>query len=643
MLESFSTQAIKIIEDAKAIASNLNSKVVGSEHLLLALYQTKDSICRFLLQEKNINYENLLDTLSNITVIHKCIDKEIKFTDKFQEIILKSEDLIKEVDSKYVFDEHLFYSMLDDGSNIGVEIINLLGINIHELKEDIEDIYSFYEEDEEIPYPYLINLTKKELVHPYILRENYIERINYILDKKQKNNPLLIGSAGVGKTAIVEGLAKNRTNDVIYQLDLGATISGTKYRGELEEKILKGVEYVKDQNAILFIDEIHNVVGAGSNDGSLDIANILKPYLSRNDISIIGATTLEEYNRFIDKDKALMRRFQPIFISEPSLSETKTIIKGIKESYETHHNFEISDESIDLLINKANIYIPHRPFPDKAIDLLDEIGSRKKHAKYKNYSISNLIDEIINDITNIKITKKEQIKNYNLNYNVLKPYYIRFINRVKVYPNIFAYLVEENFDPKYLLDDLLRIFNFKEEMYLEIDLSNYSDPTMINNLLGSSRGYVGYEQGGILSEHIFKYPISLIYFKNYSKAHNQIISKLDKIMKSSFLIDSKGRKINLQNTMFIYDNIIMHNNLGFIENYKNISNNCLKNIYIDENKEMYVKLLSTNNIKISNIDNISINTLDQIIYNILLEGEGVYYIVDDKNYIKEKEEVVLLN
>ena len=643
MLESFSTQAIKIIEDAKAIASNLNSKVVGSEHLLLALYQTKDSICRFLLQEKNINYENLLDTLSNITVIHKCIDKEIKFTDKFQEIILKSEDLIKEVDSKYVFDEHLFYSMLDDGSNIGVEIINLLGINIHELKEDIEDIYSFYEEDEEIPYPYLINLTKKELVHPYILRENYIERINYILDKKQKNNPLLIGSAGVGKTAIVEGLAKNRTNDVIYQLDLGATISGTKYRGELEEKILKGVEYVKDQNAILFIDEIHNVVGAGSNDGSLDIANILKPYLSRNDISIIGATTLEEYNRFIDKDKALMRRFQPIFISEPSLSETKTIIKGIKESYETHHNFEISDESIDLLINKANIYIPHRPFPDKAIDLLDEIGSRKKHAKYKNYSISNLIDEIINDITNIKITKKEQIKNYNLNYNVLKPYYIRFINRVKVYPNIFAYLVEENFDPKYLLDDLSRIFNFKEEMYLEIDLSNYSDPTMINNLLGSSRGYVGYEQGGILSEHIFKYPISLIYFKNYSKAHNQIISKLDKIMKSSFLIDSKGRKINLQNTMFIYDNIIMHNNLGFIENYKNISNNCLKNIYIDENKEMYVKLLSTNNIKISNIDNISINTLDQIIYNILLEGEGVYYIVDDKNYIKEKEEVVLLN
>lgn len=646
MLESFSTQAIKIIEDAKSIASNLNSKVVGSEHLLLALYQAKDSICRFLLQEKNISYENLLDALNNITVIHKCEDKEIKFTDKFQEIILKTEELIKEVDSNYVFDEHIFYAMLEDASNVGVEILNLLGLNITELMEDIEDIFSFFDDEiEDNTYPYLTNLSKKEIVHPFIKRDNYIERINYILDKKQKNNPLLIGTAGVGKTAIIEGLAKIRTKDIIFQLDLGATISGTKYRGELEEKILKAMEYVKEQNAILFIDEIHNVVGAGSNDGSLDIANILKPYLSRNDISIIGATTLEEYYKFIDKDKALMRRFQPLFISEPSIKETKEILSGIKLSYESFHNVNIPNNILDLIIDKTNIYVPQRSFPDKAIDVLDEIGARKKYDKYKNLSLETLVDDVIKDTTNINVIDKDTIKKIDLNYNILKQYYLRFSSRFKEYPNIFTYMVEENFNPRYLIEDLFKIFKFKEEMYLEIDLNNYSDPTMMSNLLGSSKGYVGYDQGGILSEHILKYPISLIYFKNYEKAHNQIKIVLEKIMNNSFFIDNKGRKINLQNTMFIFDSANTNKNLGFILNNKNdtIKTNYLKSITKEENKDIYIKLLNKYNISITNIQNVSIDVLDKIVFKLLLEDSGEYYIVDSNTYYLNQKNLVLIN
>lgn len=640
MLESFSTQAIKIIEDAKIIASSLNSKVVGSEHLLLSLYKTKDSICRFLLQEKNISYDDLINTLNSITVIHKYEDTKTTFTNEFENIIKNAESLIKDIGSNYVFDEHLFYSMLEEPSNVGVEILILLGLNIDEVMEDIEDIYNFYLEDKDDPYPYLTNLSKKEILHPYIVRDNYIERINYILDKKQKNNPLLVGSAGVGKTAIIEGLAKMRSNDIIYELSLGATISGTKYRGELEEKLLKAIEYVKKEKAILFIDEIHNVVGAGSNDGSLDIANILKPYLSRNDVSIIGATTTEEYYKFIDKDKALMRRFQPIFITEPTLDEAKMILKGIKASYEIYHNIKISDELIEEIIDKSNIYIPNRTFPDKAIDILDEIGARIKYDKYKNLSISDVVDEIIKDLTNIKVIDKSILREVKLNYNSLKIHYIKFINRIKKYPNIFTIEVVENFKPKYLLEDLNKVFNFKNEMYLEIDLESYIDQTMINNLLGSSKGYVGYEEGGILSSHILKYPISLVYFKNFNKAHFMIRKRLEKIMKSSYIVDNKGRKINLQNTMFIYDVINNNKELGFIESTNNINKNYLNNIVRDESKEKYIKLLGKHKIYISNINSINLDILEDVTYQLILDGEGTYYVVDKTVYFKESKELV---
>lgn len=619
MLESFSAQAIQIIEDAKKIALKLDSSVVGSEHLLLAMYQTPDSICRFLLQEKNITYEMLQDALKRITIIHKKSNNDLLFTDKFQEIVTKAEELADKVNSKYVFDEHLFYILLKDDASAGTEILKELNLNLEYLMEDIEDIFNFYKADNtnDEPYPYLINLTKKAMIHPFIKRNNYIERINYILNKKQKNNPLLIGSAGVGKTTIVEGLSRIRNNDTIYQLDLGGVVAGTKYRGELEEKLLKVMDYIKEQKAILFIDEIHNVVGAGSNDGSLDIANILKPYLSKTDISVIGATTLEEYYKFIDKDKALMRRFQTVFIDEPTEAETKTILLGIKDAYEDYHHTTFTNNELDLIIDKCSLYLPQRAFPDKAIDVLDEVGSRYQSDNNTLIPKEEMINRVIQDITNIHIINYDELLQLNLNYPELKPYYFRFIEKIKVYPNIFVANVLKDFEVETLLQDLVKVFNFKKEMLLEIDLDNYQDSTMINNLLGSAKGYIGYEQGGILSEHIIKYPFGVVYFKNYHNVHYSIKSVLDKLMQKPFFYDNKGRKINLQNTIFIIENNNQTLKIGFNQNNKVKETNriTLPTIKIKPDNSCYNKLIEKYHIDKNLIKTDSPEETERIIYS----------------------------
>lgn len=637
MLESFSAQAVQIIEEAKKIAGELNNTIVGSEHLLLAMYQTPDSICRFLLQEQKITYDDLLNTLNKITVIHKVTSSELTFTDKFQELVLKAEDISEKFDSEYVFDEHLFYSILEDDASVASEMLKILNLNLNNLIKDVEDIFNFYNEKDEkdnSPFPFLINLSNENHNHPYIKRSNYIERINYILEKKQKNNPLLIGSAGVGKTAIIEGLSELRKGDTIYQLDLGGAVAGTKYRGELEDKILKVMEYIKSCKAILFIDEIHNIVGAGSNDGSLDIANILKPYLSRTDISIIGATTIEEYYKFFDKDKALMRRFQTIFIDEPNPKETKHILMEIKDKYEKYHNFKVNEKNIDKIISNCITYLPQRTFPDKAIDVLDEVGSRFNQT---SKSVDELIREVIFDLTNIYIIPFENLKKINLNYNELKPYYLRFSLRKEESPNIFTSIVKANFNIGPLLDDLSKVFNFKKEMYLEINLENYQDSSMLTNLIGTSKGYVGYEEGGILLEHIIKYPMCVIYFKNYDKAHLSIKNLIDKITSSKMTIDNKGRKINLQNTIFIINKQKQNHTLGFLNKDEFISNELtLETIEPKKNNYEYKKLLKTYKIEIDNIDDYDHDYLEKIIYKIILDGSGKYHLLSEGIYQKQK-------
>ena len=634
MFETFSTSALEMIDKALRIAKSLGKKLVGTEHLLLAMYQVEESICHFLLEEKNITYEKLLEVVNGLVILRKNESKEDTYSKKFQEVILYAQRLSEDLESEYVYDEHIFYVMLKEYDTVAYVVLEKLGLDIEELKRDIEEIFSFDEakEKENIPYPFLINLSTSQKIHPFVLRNNYIEKIKYILSKKQKNNPLLIGNAGVGKTAIVEGLSEILKDVSIYQLDLGSIVAGTKYRGELEEKLTKAMEYIKRKKAILFIDEIHNIVGAGSNDGSLDIANILKPYLSRSDIKLIGATTLDEYYRHIDKDKALSRRFQNVFIDEPTEKETYVILKEIKASYEEYHNVKYSDQILQEIIEKSKLYLVRRSFPDKAIDVMDEIGTRKKSS---NKSFSKLIDETIEDLTGIKNLTLERLKKVELNYPSLKPKYLQFIKKkeFEVNTNNLAFaMVNSDFNVEYLIEDLYKLFAFKKEMYLEIDLENYIDYASINNLIGSTKGYVGYEQGGILSEHILKYPLSLVYFKNIKSAHPSIIQFVKSLLKKNHFLDNKGRTIYLTNTIFLLDTYkIKNKEIGFINENKKSSKNIitLKTIERKQDINQLKDILAKNKINILNfeqlLDSLSKTQLYDFLALAILKESGNYW------------------
>lgn len=634
MFETFSTSALEIIDKALRIAKSLGKKLVGTEHLLLAMYQVEESICHFLLEEKNITYEKLLEVVNGLVILRKNESKEDTYSKKFQEVILYAQRLSEDLESEYVYDEHIFYVMLKEYDTVAYVVLEKLGLDIEELKRDIEEIFSFDEakEKENIPYPFLINLSTSQKIHPFVLRNNYIEKIKYILSKKQKNNPLLIGNAWVGKTAIVEGLSEILKDVSIYQLDLGSIVAGTKYRGELEEKLTKAMEYIKRKKAILFIDEIHNIVGAGSNDGSLDIANILKPYLSRSDIKLIGATTLDEYYRHIDKDKALSRRFQNVFIDEPTEKETYVILKEIKASYEEYHNVKYSDQILQEIIEKSKLYLVRRSFPDKAIDVMDEIGTRKKSS---NKSFSKLIDETIEDLTGIKNLTLERLKKVELNYPSLKPKYLQFIKKkeFEVNTNNLAFaMVNSDFNVEYLIEDLYKLFAFKKEMYLEIDLENYIDYASINNLIGSTKGYVGYEQGGILSEHILKYPLSLVYFKNIKSAHPSINQFIKSLLKKNHFLDNKGRTIYLTNTIFLLDtDKIKNKEIGFINENKKSSKNIitLKTIERKQDINQLKDILAKNKINILNfeqlLDSLSKTQLYDFLALAILKESGNYW------------------
>lgn len=546
MLEKFSPQAISLIEKAEEIAKESNKILVGTEDLLLAMFYVEDTICHFLLGEEQITKDELINEINKLDNI-SYRKTNSKFSPKFKDIIDQATSATKLFNSEHVYDEHLFYSLLSDKENNGLRVLINLGIDPTLMIQDILDIFNV-DKKEQIP-EFLTNLNDIEEVHPYIVRSNYLEKLDIILNKKQKNNPMLIGTPGVGKTALVEAYAKYHANKHIYRLDLGTIMAGTKYRGELEEKIINTMNFIKKEKAILFIDEIHNIVGAGSNEGTLDISNILKPYLARSDIRCIGSTTLDEYYQYIDKDKALTRRFHNIYITEPSIKETKYIMNKIKNAYETYHNTTFNKSCINYIVTKTDKFLPLKSFPDKSIDVLDELGSRISLGKTKTNK-NQLIDKIIKDLNGISINHK--YKELNLNYNELKKYIEKYLKCLK--PNKPMIVIsKDKLDINKLIRDLEYISNFKKENYLEIDLESYFDEVSINNLIGSNKGYIGYDTGGILSEHILKHPLSLVNFINFDKANESIKTFIKKILKSNYFLDNKGRKILINNTIFVID------------------------------------------------------------------------------------------
>lgn len=634
MLETFSIRAVELIETAKNLVKINNQtnedQTVSTFYLLLSMFNANDTICHFLLNELDITQEELYNAYNELTTKES---PQKVFSKEFENLVINAANLAKDVNSEYVYDEHLFYVMLEDKDSSATKTLLNLNINIEQLKQDIIDIFNFYEEQiiivdkvEKKEPNHLINLSKEEPIHYYIPRKDYINQVIYILSKRQKNNPLLIGQAGVGKTALVIALTKIIDKD-IYELDLGSLIAGTKYRGEMEEKLNDAIKYVINKDAILFIDEVHNIVGAGSNDGSLDVANIIKPYLSKGKLKLIAATTLDEYYKYIEKDKALTRRFQTIFIDEPSKEETLNILKGIKQNYIDFYHVDISDDLLEYIVNICDNYILNKTFPDKAIDILDESLSRYVH---NMKDLKQIVKDVLNSHQGITIPTIDELINHNLYYNEFKVLYLRKLKPVSILKNLGIVYVDKSFSINLFLKDLYKVFGLKKENFLELDLNDYSQTESITNLIGSSKGYVGYSEGGILYNHLLKYPFSVIYIKNYDLSNNYLKIFFNSLFKKDYIIDPHSRYIYLKNTLFLIETTEQLNTIGFLKtNKQTINCDLVVNTKAEESNELFNNLLKKG-IIIEGFKNLSITDQINIYYQALLKPIGKYQITSTK-------------
>ena len=653
----FSDDALEVIKLAKDYSKNFKQEYIGSEHILLALIKYGSEI----LNKDNFNVDfNTVFNILNDTMSYNEDNNNIQDTGQFSftpdgELILRRcRDLQRKYKSQVISIEFLWVGMLSNKSILGCYILSMLDVDIDRLLNDfIKHIENHTNNDqmemEETEVfsleKYTVDLTQKahdNKLDKIVGRKEEINRIFQILGRKTKNNPVLVGEPGVGKTAIVEGLSQDIANSFvpdflkgkrILALDLGSLIAGSKYRGEFEDRLKKLINEIKaDGKTILFIDEIHTLIGAGSAEGTLDAANILKPSLARGEIQCIGATTTEEYRKFFEKDKALQRRFEEIKIDEPSIDESIEILKGIKSAYESHHNLIISDEAIEASVLLSKRYIQHKFLPDKAINIMDETASRlrinrmpitdeykelmskidsleneKKIAVEENNferaaeirdKISEIkiqidnnfikpnnkkiavmpydIEKTISSITGInieKISKGEGAKLANLEKLIHKRIkgqdeavssISKTIRRSRSGLNdpnkplgSFLFLGPTGVGKTELCRVLSDILYDTENAFIKIDMSEYMEKHSVSKLIGSPPGYIGYDEGGQLTNKVRENPYSLILLDEIEKAHPDVFNILLQMLEDGELTDSEGRKIDFRNTI-----IIMTSNAG---------------------------------------------------------------------------------
>ena len=659
----FTESANNALNFAIESAENLGHTYVGSEHILLGLLSDNKTVSASLLNSKKITLKKVEEQ------IKKSIGVGIPTSLSPEDVTPKCRKIIENalntnVKKSGAGTEQLLYSLLKDPQSAGCKILSALGVSPYEISNDIlnensENKKTVTKESKTT----LINKYGKDLteiaqnggIDPVIARENEIERVIEILSRRSKNNPCLIGEPGVGKTAIAEGLAleiangnvpENLKNKKIISLDLTCMVAGTKYRGDFEERIKNIIDEVQeDGNIIVFIDELHNIVGAGSAEGAVDAANILKPSLARGDIRVIGATTLNEYRKYIEKDAALERRFQPIIVEEPSLENAKEMICGIKSFYENHHGVTITDEAIDSAITLSERYITDRFLPDKAIDLIDEASAKvklknssfpenirkfEKNIKEKTENKLNAIkeqdfekaakyrdeekrlnmelrikkqkweEETVNkklfvteeDIRNIvslwskipvtEISKTESEKLLTLEKELHK----RIVGQEQAVKAVskairrgragikdpkrpigsFLFLGPSGVGKTELTKAISECVFGNENEVIRIDMSEYMEKHSVSKLVGSPPGYVGFDEGGQLTEKVRRKPYSIVLFDEIEKAEPDIFNILLQILEDGNLTDSNGRKISFKNTI-----IIMTSNIGasLISNNKN--------------------------------------------------------------------------
>ena len=676
--KKFTEKAATVLTIAEQLSREYSQSYLGSEHLLYGLLKEKNGIAHRILVANGLQEQALLGKIRELYGgISGGYSGKITFTPKTKQMIELSFIEAKEMGHNYIGTEHLLLALLSQDDSVAVRILSALKINTEKIKTDIYDLVSggmlppkIGENKKTNPYPYriandtpLLNSFSKDLtrlcyegkIDPIIGREKEIGRLIQILCRRTKNNPCLIGEPGVGKTAIIEGLAQRIAdrdipnilqNKRVLSLDMSSVLAGTKYRGEFEERVKKAIEEVKkSENIILFIDEVHNIVGAGAAEGAIDAANILKPSLSRGEIQLIGATTLEEYRRYIEKDAALERRFQPVVVSEPGIEETINILEGIKDKFETHHNVKITEEAIRGAAELSKRYLQDRFLPDKAIDLIDEAASRvrlriqtipqsvkqteealknilkekeeaiatqdyerallmrqketamneryqlevdswkAKNANSRQVITAENIAEVISDWTGIpllSLSGDEQQKLLRLEEKLSERIVgqqeaiqavAKAVRRGKAGLNdpgkplgSFLFLGPTGVGKTELSKALSETVFGTGEAMIRLDMSEYMEKHSVSKMIGSPPGYVGYSDGGQLTEKVRRHPYSVILLDEVEKAHPDVLHLLLQILDDGVLTDSNGRKISFKNTL-----IIMTSNIGaklVSENYK---------------------------------------------------------------------------
>ena len=668
MTYKFTGRAKKAIEIANSVAIELGHNYIGTEHILYGLAKEGSGVASKVLENQEITSQDIIDKIVELIGQGGTIDATLGFTPRTKRVIETAFIEARKLGYNYIGTEHLLISILREGDSIAARILLELNVNIPKLYNEIvkvinegEDLTSNDKaqkgkEGKRGSYNQTTtlnqfgeDLTKKAeegKLDPIVGRKDEIERVIQILSRRTKNNPCLIGEPGVGKTAVVEGLAqKIVVGDVpeilkdkrVVTMDISSMVAGAKYRGDFEERIKKALEEVKKVgDVILFIDEMHTIVGAGAAEGAIDAANILKPLLARREIQLVGATTLNEYRKYIEKDSALERRFSPVTVNEPTEKDTITILKGIRDKYEAHHGVKITDQAIEAAVKMSVRYINDRFLPDKAIDLIDEAASRvklktytepdnlkqleeeieetrknkeeavrtqkfekaaslrdkekelkekyeKEQKKWKNKNTKQITDiseeniaEVIASWTGIpakKITEDENERLKNLEKNLHE----RVIGQNEAVEAVskairrgrvglkdpkrpigsFLFLGPTGVGKTELSKALAESLFGDENSMIRVDMSEYMEPHSISKLIGSPPGYVGFDDGGQLTEKIRRKPYSVILFDEIEKAHPDVMNMLLQILEDGRLTDSQGRTVNFKNTV-----IIMTSNIG---------------------------------------------------------------------------------
>ena len=661
---NFTAKANEALNIAIESAESMGHNYIGSEHILLGLLKEGSGVASVALHECGAEADTILEMIKNTTGIGSATKLNPNdFTPRAKRILEIAYQSARGMFHSYVGTEHLLIAILQEQDSYAVSYLNACGVHENDILKVLSGAIGVDDEQYNSTNPTdkklnsksetlekygkdLTTLAKEGKIDPVIGREKEIQRVIQILSRRTKNNPCLIGEPGVGKTAIAEGLALQIAKDEvpellrnkrIISLDLTSMVAGTKYRGDFEERIQKAVEEVKaSKDIILFIDEVHTIIGAGSAEGAVDAANILKPSLARGELQVIGATTIDEYRKYIEKDAALERRFQSILVGEPTEEEAVEILKGLRDKYEAHHKVKITDEAIDSAVKMSSRYIADRFLPDKAIDLIDESASElrlkaftppqnlkemeaeikrlsqekqsavnsqnfedaaklrdkenelkdllsQEKEKWKNSSSHEVPEVTPEDIATVvsnwtgipvsQITKEESEKILNLE----KILHERIVGQDKAVTSVskairrgrvglknpkrpigsFIFLGPTGVGKTELCKALSEAMFGSEDAIIKLDMSEFMEKHTVSKLIGSPPGYVGYDEGGQLTEKIRRKPYSVVLFDEIEKAHPDVFNMLLQILEDGVLTDSKGRKVSFKNAV-----IIMTSNVG---------------------------------------------------------------------------------